>query len=159
MQFQYTLSEYTLKGERKATLKLDPNIDYVIQVIAREDKGDVGIDYKYSDMVTSQSTNSLRLHTNIQTSSYSKIDLLIYLKIWHLYLIIYNKGERFFKKFSFKLCTNSISTLFLKKSARIPRPSAFALWKVDVCQKISYTREKSLWRNSSRILFLKFYWQ
>jgi hypothetical protein len=44
-------------------LKLDPNIDYVIQVIAREDKGDVGIDYKYSDMVTSQSTNSLRLHT------------------------------------------------------------------------------------------------
>jgi len=55
----YTLSEYTLKGERKATLKLDPNIDYVIQIIAREDKGDVGIDYKYSDMVTSQSTNSL----------------------------------------------------------------------------------------------------
>ena len=66
MQFQYTLSEYTLKGERKATLKLDPNIDYVIQVIAREDKGDVGIDYKYSDMVTSQSTNSLRLHTKLE---------------------------------------------------------------------------------------------
>ena len=52
------MSDYTLKGERKATLKIDPDTDYVIQVIAREDKGDVGIDYKYSDMVTSYGPNS-----------------------------------------------------------------------------------------------------
>ena len=35
-------------------MKIDPVIDYVFQVIAREDKGsEHGIDYKYSDMVTS----------------------------------------------------------------------------------------------------------
>ena len=52
------MSDYTLKGERKATLKIEPESNYVIQVIAREDKGDVGIDYKYSDMVTSYDPNN-----------------------------------------------------------------------------------------------------
>lgn len=35
-------------------MSIDPSTDYVFQVIAREDKGsEHGIDYKYSDMVTS----------------------------------------------------------------------------------------------------------
>lgn len=54
----YQLSDFTLKGERKATLKVDPETDYIVQVIAREDKGDLGIDYKYSDMVTAASGGS-----------------------------------------------------------------------------------------------------
>ena len=48
----YQMSDFTLKGERKGTLKVDPEVTYVFQVIAREDKGDLGIDYKYSDMIT-----------------------------------------------------------------------------------------------------------
>ena len=43
----YKLSDFTLKGERSATLTIDPTLDFVFQVIAREDKGDLGIDYKY----------------------------------------------------------------------------------------------------------------
>lgn len=31
----YQLSDFTLKGERKATLKIEPQDDYVVQVIAR----------------------------------------------------------------------------------------------------------------------------
>ena len=75
----YTLSDFTLKGQRSATLQLeDTNEDYVfqvrifkndfnhrmvstllLQVIAREDKGEVyGIDYKYSDMVNSYADES-----------------------------------------------------------------------------------------------------
>ena len=101
MQFQYTLSEYTLKGERKATLKLDPNIDYVIQVIAREDKGDVGIDYKYSDMITSQSTNSLRLHTKLElflilNISFSYFWIWCFLNIcYDFFLIVQNWENKF----------------------------------------------------------------
>ena len=76
---------------------------------------------------------------DIQASSYSKIDWWCWrhwMKIEKTYSFIYkpdiylSKGVRFFKKFSFKLCTNSISTLFLKTSARIPKPSAFALGKI-----------------------------
>jgi hypothetical protein len=101
VQFQYTLSEYTLKGERKATLKLDPNIDYVIQVIAREDKGDVGIDYKYSDMITSQSTNSLRLHTKLELFLILNISFSYFGIWWSLnicydfFLIVQNWENKF----------------------------------------------------------------
>ena len=59
----YQLSDFTLKGERKASLKVDPDATYVFQVIAREDKGDLGIDYKYSDMTTSGETEELEDHT------------------------------------------------------------------------------------------------
>jgi len=48
----YKLSDFTLKGERSTTLIIDPTQDFVFQVIAREDKGPKGIDYKYSPMVT-----------------------------------------------------------------------------------------------------------
>ena len=55
----YQLSDFTLKGERKATMKIDPAVNYIFQVIAREDKGsEYGIDYKYSDMVTSFTNGS-----------------------------------------------------------------------------------------------------
>ncbi len=54
----YKLSDFTLKGQRSAVLKIDGNTDFVFQVIAREDKGDrLGIDYKYSPMVTSYATD------------------------------------------------------------------------------------------------------
>ena len=54
----YKLSDYTLKGQRNAVLRIDGNTDFVFQVIAREDKGDsLGIDYKYSPMVTSYATD------------------------------------------------------------------------------------------------------
>ena len=43
----YKLSDFTLKGERSTTLIIDPTQDFVFQVIAREDKGPKGIDYKY----------------------------------------------------------------------------------------------------------------
>merc|ERR1719210_1560337 len=49
----YKLSDFTLKGERSATITIDGTLDFVFQVIAREDKGDLGIDYKYSPMITS----------------------------------------------------------------------------------------------------------
>ena len=49
----YQISDFTLKGERQAVMKVDGQTDYVFQIIAREDKGSLGIDYKYSDMVTS----------------------------------------------------------------------------------------------------------
>ena len=63
------MSDYTLKGERKATLKINPDTDYVIQVIAREDKGDVGIDYKYSDMVTSSPDGQSSPRTTTTTTT------------------------------------------------------------------------------------------
>ena len=54
----YKLSDFTLKGQRKAVLQIDGNTDYVFQVIAREDKGPQhGIDYKYSKMVNSYATD------------------------------------------------------------------------------------------------------
>lgn len=49
----YKLSDFTLKGERSATITIDGSLDFVFQVIAREDKGSLGIDYKYSPMITS----------------------------------------------------------------------------------------------------------
>lgn len=55
----YTLSDFTPKGKRTASMVLDqPEGDFVFQVVAREDKGPRhGIDYKYSDMVVSYAGN------------------------------------------------------------------------------------------------------
>ena len=67
----YQLSDFTLKGERKATMSIDPSTDYVFQVIAREDKGsEHGIDYKYSDMVTSY-TNGTSSASNSRSAPVS----------------------------------------------------------------------------------------
>lgn len=73
----YQLSDFTLKGERKATLKVDPETDYIVQVIAREDKGDLGIDYKYSDMVTASASGSTN---TASTSIYSTTPAPVYVK-------------------------------------------------------------------------------
>ena len=51
---KYKLSDFTLKGQRTAVIRVETDGDYVFQIIAREDKGPPhGIDYKYSKMVTS----------------------------------------------------------------------------------------------------------
>lgn len=66
----YQLTDFTLKGQRSATLQIDHDVDYVFQVIAREDKGkEYGIDYKYSDMVTSYVSGSAPGTTNRHRSS------------------------------------------------------------------------------------------
>eukprot|EP00095_Tigriopus_kingsejongensis_P006721 snap_masked-scaffold25_size650667-processed-gene-5.22 protein:Tk06721 transcript:snap_masked-scaffold25_size650667-processed-gene-5.22-mRNA-1 annotation:"hypothetical protein AaeL_AAEL007475" len=50
---QYKLSDFTLKSQRSATVKVERGVDYVFQIIARENKGaQLGIEYKYSPMVT-----------------------------------------------------------------------------------------------------------
>ncbi len=70
----YTLSDFTLKGERKATLKINSGVDYVVQVIAREDKGDLGIDYKYSDMVTATLDGQSSSYTSSGAGSYQSVE-------------------------------------------------------------------------------------
>ena len=65
----YQLSDFTLKGERQAVMKIDGQTDFVFQVIAREDKGSLGIDYKYSDMVTSYVNG-----TSTESNSHSNFD-------------------------------------------------------------------------------------
>ncbi len=55
----YKLSDLTSKGQTAAIINVDPNADFVFQVIARENKGAaLGIEYAYSAMVTSYATDS-----------------------------------------------------------------------------------------------------
>ncbi|XP_023346509.1 uncharacterized protein LOC111715424 [Eurytemora carolleeae] len=50
----YKLSDFTLRGQRSATLTVPSGSDFIFQVIAREDKGSsVGIEYAYSRPATS----------------------------------------------------------------------------------------------------------
>jgi len=50
----YKLSDFTLRGQRAATLAVPAGEDFIFQVIARENKGPgVGIEYAYSRPVTS----------------------------------------------------------------------------------------------------------
>lgn len=52
----YKLSDFTLRGQRTATLAVPPGTDFIFQVIARENKGaGVGIEYAYSRPATSLS--------------------------------------------------------------------------------------------------------
>ncbi|XP_059088374.1 uncharacterized protein LOC131884564 [Tigriopus californicus] len=66
---QYKLSDFTLKAQRSALVKVEKGVDYVFQIIARENKGpQLGIDYKYSPMVTSYATDfqgpSVQIHSS-----------------------------------------------------------------------------------------------
>ncbi len=59
-------------GSREITMVIEAGVDYVFQVIAREEKGEThGIDYKYSDMVTSYVEDSLNVGVGTTTTTTS----------------------------------------------------------------------------------------